>query len=303
MAEPTRLSDILASLSLPDLDPHLTFPTSMHRQEAGTTRPDGCWCNGAGGRYPAVAAITVGGRITVDPQQRMIWFETCPSCPEGQEAAAARQRILREVQDYAEQQFQSGWHHVGIPTEFLGYRLQTSPLTRTMPEVVARLHAPAPDAPDYQARYDDWSGWWYFWGPYGVGKTGLAVGYAWEWMQHERRPLRFVTAPALLADIRATYDADDATEAQVVGYYSTVPLLVLDDLGSERGTAWALEKLGYILGYRHAHGLTTVCTSNFSLSQLAERLGEQGERIAWRIRERCGKGSRVIHVEGANLRL
>lgn len=233
-------------------------------------------------------------RLLFDPQQRRVWRYCCPACPEGQQAAAHRALIRAELQQLADGWLDRVWTRCGVPVDFQGFRLETSPLATANPDLLARLQ-----------ELED--GWWYFWGEYSRGKTGLAVGYAWAWLQRERRDLRFVVTPALLDEIRATYGRDredgQPAEAEVVAYYSNVPLLVLDDFGMERSTDWANEKLATILGYRHAHGLTTIFTSNYSLGQLVERLGDQGERIAWRIRERCGKGARVVHIEGENLRL
>ena len=50
----------------------------------------------------------------------------------------------------------------------------------------------------------------------------------------------------------------------------TVPLLVLDDLGAERSTPWAEDKLYQIIVHRHETRLPTVITTSFTLDALEE---------------------------------
>ena len=45
-------------------------------------------------------------------------------------------------------------------------------------------------------------------------------------------------------------------------------LLLLDDLGAEPGTAWALDLLGGVLDRRHQDMRATLVTSNLSLAQI-----------------------------------
>lgn len=288
--------------------------TAQTEPLTSTARPDGCWCGGLGGdggEEVLAIRVDVGGtlvnvalypdveevRVLVDPEGRRVWRNICPVCPEGRMAELYRTVILAELHELADRWLDMVWTRCGIPAELQGFRLDTSPLAVSRPELIAQLHSSALE-------------WWYFCGKYGAGKTGLSVGYMHEWLRQQRRDMRFVTSPALLAELRATYGHGEEapgsiTETSVMERYSTIPLLVLDDLGSERlsGNGWAEGKLSEILTYRHAHGLQTLITSNYKLDAIAERLGDQGDRIASRIYERCGKGARVIELTGPNLRL
>jgi DNA replication protein DnaC len=49
-------------------------------------------------------------------------------------------------------------------------------------------------------------------------------------------------------------------------------VLVLDDMGTQSGTAWAQEKLFQILNHRYNAQLATVVTTNLGIDRLDERL-------------------------------
>jgi len=62
-----------------------------------------------------------------------------------------------------------------------------------------------------------------------------------------------------------------------------VPLLALDDLGTENDTPWAQEHLDELIDYSLMHKLSTIVTSNLLFKELpfriASRLKREGEII------------------------
>lgn len=113
-------------------------------------------------------------------------------------------------------------------------------------------------------------------GPVGSGKTHRACAVLRGWTALNGGGARFVTAPALLAELRATYDGD-GSEAAVIGKYARCPLLVVDDLGKEAPTEWSLSKLYEIVDARWGAGLPTVVTSNQTPDELARRLARDAD--------------------------
>ncbi|MDF1513983.1 MAG: ATP-binding protein [Anaerolineae bacterium] len=115
-------------------------------------------------------------------------------------------------------------------------------------------------------------GWLVLIGGYGCGKTHLAAAIANTVVRQGMTPL-FVTVPDLLDHLRATY-----APSSLEGYSDrfeqvrTAPLLILDDLGTENTTSWALEKLFQLLNYRYLVRLPTVITTNHELERLDPRL-------------------------------
>jgi DNA replication protein DnaC len=113
-------------------------------------------------------------------------------------------------------------------------------------------------------------GWLMLQGPVGCGKTHLAGAVA------NRCGGTFITVPELLDHLRSTYGPDSTvTYDEMFETIRTAPLLVLDDLGSQSGTAWAQEKLYQLFNYRYNFNLATVVTTNLPLDALEPRLASR----------------------------
>lgn len=130
-------------------------------------------------------------------------------------------------------------------------------------------------------------------GPAGTGKTHLAAAIANQVLE-TCTPVICRTMADILADIRETYGRDSRrTEAQAVGRYREIPLLIIDDLGKEAPTEWALTALYSIVNARYEDCLPTVLTTNYGDAQLVRRLTPAGgdsvtaEAVIDRLREMC----------------
>ncbi len=115
-------------------------------------------------------------------------------------------------------------------------------------------------------------GWLVFRGGYGCGKTHLATAIANACVE-QGMPVLFITVPDLLDYLRAAFAPNslqsyDERFDEIRG----APLLILDDLGTEQGTPWALEKLFQLLNFRYMSRLPTVITTNLELEDLEPRL-------------------------------
>ncbi len=124
-------------------------------------------------------------------------------------------------------------------------------------------------AVSYARRLD---GWLLLMGGYGSGKTHLAAAIANEVLKRGIVPL-FVTVPDLLDHLRGAF-APGASQAYSDRFdqVRTTRLLILDDLGTENATPWALEKLFQLLNYRYMMRLPTVITTNHELERMDPRL-------------------------------
>lgn len=123
-------------------------------------------------------------------------------------------------------------------------------------------------------------------GPHGVGKSYLAASILGRLMMDGKvRRGKFVSVPELLLYIRQTFDPEsEVREIDQLNTFRTAELLVLDDLGGERQTEWVSDILYLIIDYRYGQEKGILVTSNYSLSQLVNRIGE---RICSRLDEMC----------------
>jgi DNA replication protein DnaC len=115
-------------------------------------------------------------------------------------------------------------------------------------------------------------GWLVLGGPSGSGKTHLAAAIVNERIGHGH-PAFYITAPDLLDHLRSSYSAD--SEMPYNEFFEQVrstPLLVLDDLGAQSGTAWAKEKLDQLLNSRFINELPTVIVAITPIADMEERM-------------------------------
>jgi DNA replication protein DnaC len=108
----------------------------------------------------------------------------------------------------------------------------------------------------------------------------------------------FTIVPERLLEIRSSFcEHSTEDERAVISRYSETPFLVLDDLGVEKASEWAMQTLYLIINRRcTATNLITVITSNLSLNEIGEKLED---RIASRIKGMC----KTIELKGVDRRL
>ena len=139
----------------------------------------------------------------------------------------------------------------------------------------------------------------YYWGDVGTGKTVRAAQLLVE--EAKRLYLNpkddytfmsciFVSVPELYRQLKSSFD-DNIAFNMYMERYRTCHFLVLDDIGAEKASEWALQQLYLIINYRYEYLLTTIITSNKSLDALAEYI--EDDRIPARIR-RMGKVTQKI---------
>ena len=105
------------------------------------------------------------------------------------------------------------------------------------------------------------SNWIWLSGTDGAGKTHLAVAAAVA-RQEAGDEVFWASVADLLDHLRATFAPDSPiTHDDLLWRIKTVNLLVLDDMGAERTSDFAEEKLFQILDYRYAEQLPTIITT------------------------------------------
>jgi DNA replication protein DnaC len=100
-------------------------------------------------------------------------------------------------------------------------------------------------------------------GPCGCGKTHLAVAVMKQLIARGHEAL-FYDYCELLKEIQGSYNpTNQATEAGVLEPVLTTEVLLLDDLGASKPSAWALETIGHILTTRYNEKRITIITTNY----------------------------------------
>ena len=129
-------------------------------------------------------------------------------------------------------------------------------------------------------------------GTMGTGKTHLAAAITIS-LINKGTPVIMNTMINLLNKIKGAYGGElKETENELINLYSTVDLLIIDDLGKERTNEWTLEKLYTIINARYENLLPVVITTNFDIERLISRLSlknntETAEAIVSRLNEMC----------------
>lgn len=127
----------------------------------------------------------------------------------------------------------------------------------------------------------------------GVGKTHLAASIANQIMSQGTAVI-CMTMIDLLDEIRKTFDpAIQTTSSSVLAVYKDVPLLIIDDMGKETPTEWAVSTIYNIINGRYEAFMPTIITTNYSDEQLVKRLTPpKGDEVTAdatidRLREMC----------------
>jgi DNA replication protein DnaC len=112
-------------------------------------------------------------------------------------------------------------------------------------------------------------------GPSDNGKTHLLIAICRSWLE-QGKLARYAFVPLLLDELRAGFaQGNDGTYEERWKKFLNVPLLALDDLGTENPTQWAQEHLDTLIDYRMVNGLFTVVTTNLTFDELQTRIGSR----------------------------
>lgn len=131
-------------------------------------------------------------------------------------------------------------------------------------------------------------------GSYGTGKTHLAAAIVNQLLDNGTACI-CMTMIDLLERIKQTYKAaaGEVNEAYILRQYEDIPLLVIDDIGSEQPSEWSASKIFAIINARYEAYMPTVITTNYSGEELERRMTPDGgddrnaKKTLDRLKETC----------------
>lgn len=151
----------------------------------------------------------------------------------------------------------------------------------------------------------------------GTGKTHLAIAsmYFWfvekihigkrhreEWcdnvdcISYPSEKPDFLPSVEFFLELKNSFKDDRMSEENIINFYGSKELLVIDDVGAEKVSDWSRQMFYTLIDRRYREMSQTIITSNLDLDKLAEIIDE---RISSRIIE-MGK---VIKLGGKDWRL
>jgi DNA replication protein DnaC len=151
-------------------------------------------------------------------------------------------------------------------------------------------------------------------GPVGTGKTHLAVAALKQLVVDKGVSGRFSDFTSLLLEMQLAFD-NAGDKRELVRPLIETEVLVLDELGARKPTAWVMDQLYYLVNTRYVEQRTTIFTTNYSdfqgqsgrpgvaaggdQVQLQETLTD---RVSARIRSRLFEMCRRVELRGDDYR-
>ena len=123
-------------------------------------------------------------------------------------------------------------------------------------------------------------------GTVGVGKTHLAAAIINEIIKPDNSVNAiYITFSDMIRHIRSAWRDRSVSETYVIEKYSTVSLLIIDEIGVQYGSDSEMVQMFEVMNKRYGEMLPTVLISNLQMDELCRLLGD---RIIDRMREDDG---------------
>lgn len=229
---------------------------------------------------PTHGAYTERGGSFFGGIERAMWFgcTACNAVAREQEEAEA----TRKVEMARQARIESKLNAAGIPA---GFRDRTfDSYQATTPEMIDAVRIVREFAEGFWSRHHKAGTFLVLGGERGTGKSHLAIASAGAVMA--RGTAMYTRAGDLIRRVRSTWRRDsDQSEEEVLHLFSVgLDLLIIDEVGLQRGTEDEQLILFDILDRRYAELRPTILLTNLTGPAFAEFLGP---RIMDRLRERA----------------
>ncbi len=234
--------------------------------------------------------------------------KTCPKC-EGTGwvlVEAEGKQVARRCACFYERQVQTLWEQARIPRRYEHCSLENFEVHNDSHRDALKI------SKKFVKNYPAQEVGLLFIGPCGVGKTHLAVAILRELIEKKHVPCSFYDFRELIRDIQSTFTPDsNLTESEVLAPVFEHEVLVLDELGAKRTTAWVEETVFYIINQRYNQKKLTIFTSNYLDTEEEEDTRDSFykksgdtlvDRIGVRLRSRLYEMCKIVEMWGEDYR-
>lgn len=234
--------------------------------------------------------------------------KTCPRC-EGTGWVLTQEKenqVARRCRCFHERQVEVLWEQARIPRRYKNCSLKNFEIHNDSHRDALKI------SKQFIKNYPAQDVGLLFIGPCGVGKTHLAVAIIRELIEKKNVPSSFYDFRELIRDIQSTYTPEaNLSESEVLAPIFEQEVLVLDELGAKRATAWVEETVFYIINQRYNQKKLTVFTSNYlDTEEEVDRRdsfykkGEESlvDRIGIRLRSRLYEMCKIVEMWGDDYR-
>ncbi len=234
--------------------------------------------------------------------------KTCPVC-EGMGwilDSTEKGVRARRCDCYKERRVQTLWNQAGVPNRYQNCSFQSFEVHDDSQRDALKI------AQQFVKNFPVQDVGLLFIGPCGVGKTHLAVALLQELVRIKKASCRFYDFRELIRDIQSTFPADSpVTESDILQPVFDSAVLVLDELGAKKSSAWVEETVFYIINSRYNSKKLTVFTSNYpdrgdeedNRQAYFKKDGDSlVDRIGVRLRSRVYEMCKVVEMAGPDYR-
>ena len=113
-----------------------------------------------------------------------------------------------------------------------------------------------------------------FEGDVGSGKTFLAASIANDLLA-KSIDVDFVVVPEFLDTLRQGINNENIDDGAMIEHAKTSQVLILDDMGAHNFSPWVQNILFTIINYRLNHQLPIIITTNLSIDEMVDAVGER----------------------------
>ena len=113
-------------------------------------------------------------------------------------------------------------------------------------------------------------------GNIGHDNTYLAASIANKLIENNKIVL-MERSSSIIDRIKESFNENIVSETEIIELYSNVDMLIIDDLGSENLSKWAIEKLYKIIINRYENELPIIITSRYNKNEILDKLSNEND--------------------------